>query len=57
MTIITMCSNSHCPKKFIYRDMSFQKCPFLLLQCYFLSVGVAKRDVIRGIDADKSIPL
>ena len=52
-----MCSNSHCPKKIIYGDMSFQKCPFLLLQCYFLSVGVAKRDVIRGIDADKSIPL
>ena len=25
--------------------------------CYFLLVGVAKRDVIRGRDADNSIPL
>ena len=30
---------------------------FCFLPCYFLPVGVAKRDVIGGIDADKSIPL
>ena len=35
--------------------MSFQRCQFLLYN--FLLVGVAKRDVIRGIEGDKSIPL
>ena len=35
--------------------MSLQICLFCLLQFYFLSVGVAKRDVMRGTDADKSI--
>ena len=62
LTIIMMCSNSLCLKKFIHRDMSLQRCTFCFLSIYFLSiyflsVGVAKRDVIRGIDADGSIPL
>ena len=45
---LTMCSNSHCPKKIIHRGMSFQKYPFLLssmlLHHQSIDIGINERD-------------